>query len=264
MRISKLHKYLFKSSQPQQLWAPLSTCLELWKRMMIHNARNVYQKTSKSFQMPISSVAVNGNHRGGDKVWKTKKTRANCLLDSYKSQLKPQFNHRRPPRRFGRLWNWPGPHQQKYGRVIRRQKSSLNSVSEVWKRTSDKDGAFWEANIRLSVKNVEVEENGFHKWVKTPNRPQNPPEPPQEAIAEGFTMALTPLTMDRPQVQAGWPRNLTEMEDFGGENEEISTGYNININRNWMTLCSYKKPLQPNGQRGHSSLLGKMKKLYTF
>lgn len=102
----KLHKDLLKSSKPQQLWAPLSTCLELWQQMMIHNARNVYKETSKSFQMPISSVAVNGNHGGGDKVWKTKKTsRANCLLDSYKSKLKPQFDHRRPPRRFGRLWN---------------------------------------------------------------------------------------------------------------------------------------------------------------
>lgn len=67
----------------------------------------------------------------------------NCWLDSYKSQLKPQFDHRRPPRRFGRLWNCATvqPHQQKY--EDRRQNSSWNSVSEVWKRTSDKDDAFW-------------------------------------------------------------------------------------------------------------------------
>lgn len=158
-----------------------------------------YKKTSKSFQMPISSVVVNGNHRGGDKVWKTNKTsRGNCLLGSYKSQLKPEFDQRRSPRRFGRLELCYTV--QLFNHTSRdMEESSENSVSEVWKRTLDQGWCFFGSKHKTFWKNVEVEENGFHKWVRTPNRPQNPPEPPQEAKA-GFTMALTLLTMDRPPV----------------------------------------------------------------
>lgn len=156
MQISKLPKYFLKSSKPQQLWAPLSTCLELWKPMMILNARNVYKKTSKSFQMPISSVAVDGNHGGGDKVWKTNKTsRANCLLGSYKSQLKPLFDHRRSPWRFGRLWNCATLFNcSTTPAEIWKSHQKTEVITEVWKRTSDKDDAFSEANFLTFCKKM--------------------------------------------------------------------------------------------------------------
>lgn len=196
---------------------------------MIHNARKVYKKTSKSFQMSISSVAVHGNHGGGDKVWKTNNTsRANCLLGSYKSQLKPQFDHRRLLRRFGRIWNCATLF------------NCSTTPAETWK-SHQKTGRITKFSVR------------GQGWCFFGSKLSDflIPEPPQPWPSLSWPWIDPKLRQDDPEISQKWKTLVERMKKYPS-------------NRNWMTLGSYKKPLQPKGALLPTGKYKRCKKSWTL